>query len=99
MKRFGSSAPEACEPKTCRKEETSRPEATTDTNEGEAKRGAAGGIVDPYAVSPTNVDKAGDSKQLNRRTYPGSDQRQVCKIHATQPRTTGNRTLAAVPHT
>jgi hypothetical protein len=43
----GSSAPEACKPKTCRKEETSRPETTTDTNEGEAERGPAGGIKDP----------------------------------------------------
>jgi hypothetical protein len=43
----GSSAPEACEPKTCRKEETSQSETTTDINKGEAKRGAAGGIEDP----------------------------------------------------
>jgi hypothetical protein len=53
--KFSTSAPEACKPKTttCRKEEASRPETTTDTNEDEAKRGAAGSI--------TNVETARDS--------------------------------------
>jgi hypothetical protein len=30
----------------------------------------------------------------NRRTYPGTDQRQVCKTQRKQPRTIGTRTLA-----
>jgi hypothetical protein len=33
----------------------------------------------------------------NRRTYPGTDQRQVCKTHHKQPRTIESRTLA-VPY-
>jgi hypothetical protein len=33
----------------------------------------------------------------NRRTYPGTDQRKVCKTHHKQPRTIGTRTLA-VPY-
>jgi hypothetical protein len=33
----------------------------------------------------------------SRRIYPGTDQRQVCKTHPKQPRTTGTRTLA-VPY-
>jgi hypothetical protein len=39
--------PRHVKPKTGPIEEASRPEITTDTNEGEAKRGVAGGIGDP----------------------------------------------------
>jgi dipeptidase len=33
-----------------------------------------------------------------RRTYSGTDQRQVCKTQHKQPRTIGTRTLVAVPY-
>jgi hypothetical protein len=96
MKLFenGSSAPEACKPKTTfRKEEASRPEATTDTHTM-TKRNEERRVESKIHKQPHRRRKSRRFKH-SRRTYPGTDQRQVCKTQHKQPRTIGRtRTLA-----